>query len=279
MTASQICTAAFHRRASRVLTLLVLVPLIVGNLHAAEQEGQLFHPSDDVLAEVETARAAAAEEGKLLLVILGGNWCHDSRALAARVNQAPLSDLIEQNYETVFVDVGFLEIDSETVGSLGIPVYYATPTVLIIDPVGGRLINAGNRHQWGNAYTISMDESVEYFRSMAETDPADLQEPENVPPELEESFAQIDAFERAQAGRLYDAYSVIGPMLRAYKEGHAPDGFEGYWEEVREFRMRVPDDVASLREEAAERTASGAQEGALNYPTYSPFSWEEDASR
>jgi hypothetical protein len=38
------------------------------------------------------------------------------------------------------------------VQQFGVPHFYATPTVLIIDPSSGALINDEGRHIWGNAY-------------------------------------------------------------------------------------------------------------------------------
>jgi hypothetical protein len=41
--------------------------------------------------------------------MMGANWCHDSRALASRIYEEPLSTIINEHYETLFVDVGYLE--------------------------------------------------------------------------------------------------------------------------------------------------------------------------
>jgi len=181
----------------------------------AKESGELYLPSDDAVADVTSALSAARESHKLVLVVMGANWCHDSRALASRIYQEPLNALIDENYETVFVDVGFLDKGKDVISSIGPPVYYATPTVLILDPVSGRMVNADNRHQWGDAYNISMEESLEYFQLMV-------------------LLGEIDSFERLQADRIYDAYAVIGPLLKAYKASEKPEHFEDYWNEVRD---------------------------------------------
>ena len=170
--------------------------------------------------------------------------------------------------------MGYLDKGSEVIKSLGPPVYYATPTVLIVDPVSGTLVNAGNRHQWGSADTISMEDSVAYFRLMASASPVASGNESAAGQDLQKLLAEIDVFEQAQAERLYAAYAVIGPMLQAYKEGIAPGEFNDYWEEVRAFRMQVPMDVDELRREARDRAAAGEQHIQLEYPQYAPFSWE-----
>ena len=92
-------------------------------------------------------------------------------ALASRLNRPPLAALIQQEYELVFVDVGFLDKGREVVQQFGVPQFYATPTLLIIDPSSGALINDEDRHMWANAYSIDMPSSVQYFEKWATTEP------------------------------------------------------------------------------------------------------------
>lgn len=236
----------------------------------------MYLPSDDAMADVSNALSAARDSNKLVLVVMGANWCHDSRALASRLHQAPLNALIDEHYETVFIDVGYLDTGKDVINSIGPPVYYATPTVLILDPVSGQMVNADNRHQWGDAYNISMEESLEYFQLMAAANLTDLRGDEEVPEELMGLLADIDSFERQQADRIYDAYAVIGPMLKAYKAGEKPEHFEAYWNEVRDYRMQVPRDLGALRAEALLRVSSGESDITLEYPEYPAFSWETE---
>jgi len=242
----------------------------------AKELGELYLPSDDAMADVSNALDAAGKSNKLALVVIGANWCHDSRALASRLYQEPLSTLIDEHYEIVFVDVGFLDKGKDLISSLGPPVYYATPTVLILDPLSGRMINAENRHQWGDAYSISMEESIEYFQLMAAADLAALRSADAPTGELMELLAEIDSFERFQADRIYNAYAVVGPLLKAYKAGEKPEHFEDYWNEVRDYRMQVPRDLGTLRAQAHERVSSGESDIKLDYPEYPAFSWETE---
>lgn len=238
----------------------------------AMQSGKLYLPAEDPVADLEAKLATAKDTGKRLLVIAGGNWCHDSRALAARLFTPPLESVIDTYYETLFVDVGYLDKGEDVLGRLGIPVYYATPTVLIVDPVSGEVVNAGDRHQWGDAASIGMDASVEYFSRYAETpDIAPVIE-ENI--RLQSLLDEIAVFEQAQADRLYRAYEVVGPMLQAYKEGDKDAFSEQVWNAVRDYRLQVPLDLEALRTDARERVAAGETGIRLSYPVYPPFAWE-----
>jgi len=240
----------------------------------ASKPGELYLASDDPMADLATGLDAARDTKRLLLVVMGANWCHDSRALAARLFEEPLSTTVNENYETLFVDVGYLNKGKDIITHLGIPVYYATPTVLIIDPASGQVINAHNRHQWANAANIDMEESLDYFQQYADTDLTGLPSVDEADTYLQELLTEIDAFEQVQAERLYQAYAIVGPMLKAYKEGDEEAFSDELWNEVRDYRYKVPVDIETLRAEAVERVAGGETDIKLDYPVYPAFPWE-----
>lgn len=240
----------------------------------AIRTGKLYLPSDAPLADLDAALDAARNSNRLLLVVMGANWCHDSRALASRLFQEPLSTVADEHFETLFVDVGYLEKGKEVITSLGIPIYYATPTVLIIDPVSSKVLNEQNRHQWAEAATISMEDSVDYFQQFASTDLTALQSEGEIDATLQVLLNQIEAFEQIQADRLYQAYAILGPMLHAYKAGDKDAFSEDTWNEVRDYRYQVSADVEALRVEAHERVAAGEVDIQLTYPDYPAFSWD-----
>jgi hypothetical protein len=243
----------------------------------AQISGELYLPVDDPTAAVEAAIERAGQNNKLALVIMGANWCHDSRGLASRFHQEPMKTLMDENYETIFVDVGYLNKGRELIADLGPPVYYATPTVLIIDPVSGQLVNQNNRHQWSDAFSINMEDTVAYFEQMAAVDLAPLRAESNVNADLQQLLNEIDRFEQAQADRLYQAYAILGPMLKEYKEGNEEAFSDSIWDQVRDFRYKVPYDVDDLRVQARDRVAAGESNIELNYPKYTAFSWENVA--
>lgn len=233
--------------------------------------GEHYLPSENAMNDLAATMDAARGSGTLVLVVMGANWCHDSRSLALRLQTEPLGTLVDQHYETIFVDVGYLDKGNDVITSLGVPVYYATPTVLIVDPASGQLVNADNRHQWGSADSISMDDSVEYFELMANTDLTAIQAKDEFSEELQALLLEIDAFEQVQADRLYGAYAVLGPMLEAYDSGDKDKFSEKDWNKVRDFRYKVPVDIAALKTEAYARIAAGERNIKLKYPKYSTF--------
>ncbi|MGB5629500.1 MAG: thioredoxin family protein [Woeseiaceae bacterium] len=258
--------------------LLLIVALTMCLGAETDPDGRLFQPSADSLADVRQALARAEDGDRLALVVLGANWCHDSRALASRLHRSPLAEVIRQNYELVFVDVGYLDKGREVLQQFGVPQFYATPTVLIIDPANGQPINDEDRHLWSNAYSVDMSSSVQYFENWAMHDAGADSALDSVADSagLEQLYAEIDQFERQQAERVAAGYAVVGPMLEAYKAGNAPEEFDASWTELRDFRMAIPDDIRELRDEARRRVSAGDEDVQLAFPEYPLLSWESE---
>lgn len=257
-------------------SLSLLLCLVAANASAAETDsnGRRYAASPNPAADVQQALQRAADNDRHALVVLGANWCHDSRALASRLHKSPLSDLVEQEYELVFVDVGFYDNRTDVLSRFDVDQYYATPTVLIIDPDSEKVINNTDRHIWGDAYRISMSESVDYFERWANSDgTADASPASN---QLRDLYAQIDRFEAEMAERVAAGYAVVGPMLEARVAGNSPSDFNARWDELSAFRNAVPGDVQALKAEAERRVAEGDESVELEFPEYPELSWEAD---
>ena len=261
-------------RLPSIAALVCVAGLVTGTVSAAETDpdGALFEPSADPVADVQRAIATAGLTERRALVVLGADWCHDSRALAARLQQSPLAEVIQQHYELVLVDVGFYEQGRDVVQQFGMPHFYATPTVLIVEPGSGRLVDDEEHHMWGNAYRISMPDSVDYFEKWATKKPRAALDSV----QLEQLYAEIDRFEQQLAERVAAGYAVVGPMLAAYKAGDEPEDFRARWDELSGFRNAIPGDIRALRHEARRRVAAGEQDIRLPFPAYPPLSWESD---
>ena len=229
--------------------------------------------STDPAPEIVSATDRAKENGQRLLVIMGASWCHDSRALALRLERAPLKQLIAEHYQVVFVNVGNFDKGKDIITGFGVPVYYATPTVLIIDPGTNAVINLEDRHQWGDASLISMADTVAYFERMAISPPPVSElDPDS---ELSRLMTEIDGFEKTQADRLYRAYEHLSPMMAAFHAGDLKSYSSKKWEELRDYRTQVPKDLTELREQARQRVSNGETDIELDYPEYPVLSWEK----
>lgn len=129
-----------------------------------------FDETRNASVEVDAALAAAQVSGKNPLLILGGNWCHDSRGLAAKFERPELAAVIANNYELVWIDVGHRDRNLHIPQRFGVSELYGTPTVLILS-ADGALLNRESVHDWRTADSKPYDETLDYFRRFAKESP------------------------------------------------------------------------------------------------------------
>ncbi len=125
-----------------------------------------FDETADAEAEAEAALAAARLSGKRVLLVVGGDWCHDSRSLAKKFAVPELAALIAANYELKWIDVGRRERNLDVPARFGVPTLVGTPTILILS-ADGKLLNRESVHDWRNADDRTLEETIAYFRSWA----------------------------------------------------------------------------------------------------------------
>ncbi len=102
----------------------------------------------------------AAASGKRVLLVLGANWCHDSRALAGWLETPRFAGLVAERYELVFVDVGMPQTGEgrnlDIARRFGLADMKNTPALLVLTP-DGRAVNLESARDWRNAASRSED--------------------------------------------------------------------------------------------------------------------------
>ncbi len=135
-------------------------PHAVGVAHTYP-EARSYTVSANPIGDVDAALARAAATNKHVLLVMGANWCHDSRALAGWLETERFAALIEQEYELVFVNIGMPQTgDGHNLAvaqRFGLDDLPGTPNVLVLGP-DGTLVNAETATTWRNAATRSEDE-------------------------------------------------------------------------------------------------------------------------
>jgi hypothetical protein len=255
-----------------MVTLLCLLLPATGLSETSAQagpSGELFLPSDNAMADVEQAMHSALANNRLVLVVMGANWCHDSTGFVEKMQDPTVRPLLEDRYQVQLINVGYLTFIRKIVTAYDVPVIYGTPTVLVIDPKSNTVLNRDTLPYWRNADNISIAETRAYFRAFSPHQA--LPTPDTVSAPLKKALAQIDQFEQSQAERIYSAYAVLGPMLKAEETGQPPAGFVDKWKELATMRSGITKDLRALRLSAAEQAAAGASEIQLDYPHYPLF--------
>jgi|TARA_R100001244_G_scaffold86820_8_gene66444 thioredoxin-like negative regulator of GroEL len=128
----------------------------------AHPEARPFDANADAAADVDAALARAAVDDKPVIVVMGANWCHDSRGLAGWFAEPRFAAMLETKYELVYVDVGHRDRNLDIARRFGIETIKGTPTVLVLSS-GGALLNRKSAPKWRNAASRAQDDIFVYF--------------------------------------------------------------------------------------------------------------------
>ena len=127
---------------------------------AAHPEARPYAETAIAADDVDAALARAAASGKRVLLVMGANWCHDSRALAGWLEAPRFAALTATRYEVVFVDVGVPQTGEgrnlDIARRFGLEDVPGTPALLVLTK-DGKLVNADTAASWRNAASRSED--------------------------------------------------------------------------------------------------------------------------
>ncbi|MEP5763808.1 MAG: hypothetical protein ABJ308_04410 [Halieaceae bacterium] len=252
--------------------LLLCMAMGLSTLAVADPTEQLFPPAEPdaaVLEKIAANREQAITEQKLLMLVMGADWCHDSQGLVRRMSDPAFAALLAARYQVLLINIGYLEHIRGIVNPYQVPVIYGTPTVLIIEPVSNTLLNRETLPYWRAADSIALPETLDYFAAFS---------PEQLPvvqgqdsPQLAAALQQIDAFEQTQAERIYLAYAELGRLMRDSAPNKPGAEFLTKWGNLGKMRGSITEDLSSMRHAAREQDAAGTQPIVLNYPDYPLF--------
>lgn len=138
---------------------------------ADHPEARSYAVTADPMAQVDSALARAAARDTRVLLVLGANWCHDSRALAGWLETPRFAALVAARYELVYVNVGMPQTGDghnlDVARRFGLEAMPGTPALLVIRPDGSP-VNADNAASWRNAASRSEDAIFTELTSLAD---------------------------------------------------------------------------------------------------------------
>lgn len=133
-------------------------------------EARLYDASIDASTAVDKALARAAGSKRNVLIVLGANWCHDSRAFAGWSESDKIGGLIKDRFELVFVNVGMPQTDDghnqHIARRFGFDKQEGTPLV-IVTSFDGIVLNSETAQSWRNTASRSEDAIYEELALMA----------------------------------------------------------------------------------------------------------------
>ena len=134
---------------------------------AHHPEASLFDETRDAGAVVDAALAQGAVEDKITLVVMGANWCHDSRALAGWfTTDDDLSAVLDRSFVVSYIDVGQKNRNIDIAQRFGIESIVGTPTMVMVDP-DGTVLNRETAVNWRNSASRSKSEIQQALETVA----------------------------------------------------------------------------------------------------------------
>lgn len=151
----------------RRIALMVSVALVGTSCASAPEpmvqskpEARSYVVTNHASADVDAALARARQSGKRVLLVMGADWCSDSRALAGWLATDRFAQLIEREYELVFVDIGMPRMagrpNLEIARRFGVTELPGSPNVLVVTS-DGILVNPTTATSWRNAESRTGD--------------------------------------------------------------------------------------------------------------------------
>lgn len=253
----------------RLILLALVSALSVSSRAATDDSEDPRYPATTGYGQIErsltAAKTSARESGKLLMVIMGADWCHDSRAFIDFLEDPDFKALIENRYVVERVNVGYYDHVRDVLAPWDVPIIYGTPTVLVVEPHSDTVLNRDSLSYWRSADALGAGKTVPYFDQFQPGAP-----PAKPPPSplLAQVFAEIDAFEQRQAERLYLAYADLGARMRDLGDAPPDAAFLERWDNVAAMRSSITRDLANLRQEARIQDEAGDGPIRLSFPEY-----------
>lgn len=136
--------------------------LLAEPAEARHPEARPYDAATDATAAVDAALARAILAEKRVILVMGANWCHDSRGLAGWFAQPRFAAMLQDKYEIVYIDVGQRDRNIDIARRFGIKSIKGTPTVLVLSPQGG-LLNRKSAPKWRDAASREEDDIFAYF--------------------------------------------------------------------------------------------------------------------
>jgi len=134
---------------------------------AEHPEARPFDETRDASADVDAALAQGMAESKITLVVMGANWCHDSRALAGWFTQdEDIMGLLDRNFVVTYVDVGQKDRNIDIAQRFGIEKIVGTPTMIMVD-YDGTVLNKLTAVDWRNSASRSKDDIILELETVA----------------------------------------------------------------------------------------------------------------
>jgi thiol:disulfide interchange protein len=121
---------------------------------AADTIPDHYDPARDPAADLKTALALAASDGKEVLIDFGADWCPDCKVLDKLFQSKETKPLLQRNYHVVAVDVGEFDHNLDFAAKYVKLKTSGIPALVVLAP-DGKVLVATNDGSFANARTMN----------------------------------------------------------------------------------------------------------------------------
>ena len=149
--------------------LIIIITLFVINLNAQTSEVKLYNPEADAKTDIQNIVTKANDEGKHVLLQIGGNWC----SWCVRFNKKAtendtLKSVLTEKYITYHLNYSKENWNEEILANLGYPQRFGFPVFVVLDGKGNRLNTQSSVYlEEGKGY--STEKVLEFFNNWSTT--------------------------------------------------------------------------------------------------------------
>lgn len=146
---------------------LVLAFTVTQALSLALYAADPYPPPGKAASDLEHARERAKSSGKLLMVIFGGNWCPDCRALHEKLGESPIREYVEKRFEVVGINIGEMDANLGIARDLGVTLSKGVPAAGFFGP-DGKPVGFTNKGELEPASHYDARQILTFLRKVAE---------------------------------------------------------------------------------------------------------------
>jgi len=126
-----------------------------------------YPPPASATADLQRARERAKRSAKLLMVVFGGNWCADCRALHDRLHESPVREYVAEHFEIVNVNIGEMNANLAIAKDLGVSLKKGVPAAAFFAP-DGKPVGITNQVELEPARQYDARQVLTFLRRVAE---------------------------------------------------------------------------------------------------------------
>ena len=126
-----------------------------------------YPPPANAASDLQRARESASRSAKILMVVFGGNWCPDCRALHARLHEPPVRAYVEGHFEIVNVNIGEMNANLGIAKDLGVSLKKGVPAAAFFAP-DGKPVGITNQGELEPARQYNAQQVLTFLRRVAE---------------------------------------------------------------------------------------------------------------